>query len=84
MNQKLLKELKIILKDEYQQDLNNRDVEIVGNQILSSFETLIKLRIDKNIDKWYIIVAYSMKHIIQSFLNLSSVMGGSADNFIFG
>ena len=51
MNQKLLKELKIILKDEYQQDLNNRDVEIVGNQILSSFETLIKLRVDKNNDK---------------------------------
>ena len=51
MNQKLLKELKVILKDEYQQDLNDRDVEIVGNQILSSFETLIKLRIDKNIDK---------------------------------
>ena len=51
MNQKLLKELKIILKDERQQDLNDRDVEIIGNQILSSFETLIKLRIDKNNDK---------------------------------
>jgi len=46
MNQKLLKELKTILKDEYQQDLNDRDVEIVGNQILSSFETLIKLHLD--------------------------------------
>ena len=51
MNQKLLKELKIILKDEYQQDLNNRDVEIVGNQILSSFETLIKIHLDNNKDK---------------------------------
>ena len=51
MNQKLLKELKTILKDEYQRDLNDRDVEIVGNQILSSFETLIKLNLDKNIDK---------------------------------
>lgn len=51
MNQKLLKELKTILKDEYQQDLNDRDVEIVGNQILSSFETLIKLNLDNNNDK---------------------------------
>ncbi|MCK5475370.1 MAG: hypothetical protein KAI71_02200 [Candidatus Pacebacteria bacterium] len=46
MNQKLLKELKTILKDEYQHDLNDHDVEIVGNQILSSFETLIKLNLD--------------------------------------
>ena len=46
MNQKLLDELKTILKDEYSLDLNNRDVEIVGDQILSSFETLIKLNLD--------------------------------------
>ena len=51
MNQKLLDELKTILKDEYSLDLNDRDVEIVGDQILSSFETLIKLRVDKNNNK---------------------------------
>ena len=51
MNQKLIKELKIILKDECQHDLNDHDVEIVGNQILSSFETLIKLRLDNTNDE---------------------------------
>ena len=48
MNQKLIKELKTILKDEYQYDLNDHDIEVVGNQILSSFETLIKLHLDNS------------------------------------
>jgi hypothetical protein len=47
INQQLIQELKIILKEEFELDLPDQEVEVVGNQLVSSYETLIKLYISK-------------------------------------
>ena len=47
INQQLLLELKTILKEDYQLDLNDQDVKVVGNQLISSQESLIKLLVEQ-------------------------------------
>lgn len=43
IDQQLTQELKTILKEEYSLDLESQVVEVVGNQLVNSYEALIKL-----------------------------------------
>ncbi|MCK5211914.1 hypothetical protein KAJ89_04390 [Candidatus Parcubacteria bacterium] len=47
ISQQLVGELKTILKDDFGLDLKNQDVEAVGNQLVASYEVLIKLYLSK-------------------------------------
>ncbi len=48
INQQLLLELKTILKEEYKLDLEDQDVKVVGNQLINSCESLIKLLVEED------------------------------------
>lgn len=43
ISQQLIQELKTILQEENGLDLQNQDVEAVGNQLVSGYEALIRL-----------------------------------------
>lgn len=43
LSQQLVEELKIILEKEFKLDLTNHEVEAVGNELVNSYEVLIRL-----------------------------------------
>lgn len=43
LSQQLVQELKLILNKEFGLDLENQEVEAVGNELVASYEVLIRL-----------------------------------------
>jgi len=51
LSRQLVQELKIILEEEFGLDLTNQEAEAVGNELVASYEVLIKLNEHKNLAK---------------------------------
>jgi len=47
INQQLLRELQSILKDDYKLDLDDQEVKVVGDQLTSGYETLLRLMVEE-------------------------------------
>ena len=47
ISKELIEQLKIILKNDFELDLTNQEVEVIGSQLVASYETLINLYISK-------------------------------------
>jgi len=51
ISEQLFEELKNIFKTEYHLDLNDQEIRVIGNQLISSYETLIKLFKEKHFEE---------------------------------